>query len=491
MLLNKIQDTIQKYNLVKSGAKIILAVSGGPDSILLLTVFAKLRKKYNLDLSVLHINHLIRKSAARKEADFVKKLSAKLKIPFYYYEKDAPAFAKEHKLSLEEAARNIRRAVYGELLKKLGADSLATGHNSDDQAETVLMRIIRGTSPAGLGGMKPASGFIIRPLIELPRAEITAYLEKNKIKFKTDESNKDIKFFRNKIRHKLLPLLKKEYNPNIIEALITLARLAEEDEDCYSKAALALCAQSSAKNEAKTELDLRVIAGQHPALLKRIIKTAVKSRLGHAQDITNYHYEKIYELIKEQKGLKKLHMPNDLVVEKQYDKLIIKTVGADPCVRPEQRDVCPESKDVSHSFNKPVEFTVPGVYKFDGWGLELHCAVHHTVHGCGIVKEIETADTATSLVRTAYFDFDKIKTNKLALRSRKDGDYFAPSGMRGKKKIKDFFIDLKIPRDLRDKIPLITANNEIIWVVGYRTSDKYKVTRLTKRILKIEVQGIK
>lgn len=464
MFISKIQDTIQRYNLVKRDDKIILAVSGGPDSAALLDIFCKLRKQYNLKLHILHINHLIRKRASFKEALFVEGLAKKLKLPFHYYEKDAPAYAKENKLSLEEAARDIRREIYGQLFKELKADKIATGHNLDDHIETILMRIIRGASPAGLIGIQPASGYLIRPLIGASKDEILKYLRKNKIKYTKDESNKDIKFFRNKIRHKLIPLLEAEYNTNIKEALLRLSGLAKEDEEYLQSVADA--SRCFALRTGLIEIHADKIAKKHPAIIKRIIKSGVNLLLGHAKDLTNYHYEKIYELIRAQKGHKKLNLPNGLVAEKSYNKITIKSVGADPCV-------CPNSYSVQRP--EPVEFTVPGSYKFDKWGLEINCA---------FAKKILKSGNYT-----AYFDFNKMGDDKLTLRARREGDRFTPLGMKGSKKIKDFLIDRKVPMEERDKIPLLAVKNDIIWIVGYRTSEKYKVTKDTKRILKIYASG--
>jgi len=474
MIFNKIQKTIEKHNLIKNGDKIILAVSGGPDSVILVNFFAKIKDKYRLNLHLLHINHKIRKDKVKEEAVFVKKTAEKLSIPFHYYEKDAPRYSKENKISLEEAARNIRRYIYAELKNKLGADKVATGHNLDDKAETVIMRIIRGTSPAGLTAIKPSSEFFIRPLIECGKDEITDYLRKNKIKYVTDESNKDIKFFRNKIRHNLIPLLEAEYNPNIKECLIKLSALADEDESFLENMAEVKLNAALTNAKENIEIDINKLLKSKSVIVKRAIKLAVKKMLGHAEDITNYHYEKIYDLIKEQKGHKKLNLPNNLIVEKIYDRLIIKLnpVGA-PHVVPLQI--------------KPIEFSVPGSYDFPGWNINLKCSIID-------IKSNPVRTEHCSVPTIAYFDMDKIpvgasgRSPLLNLRARRAGDYFVPFGMKGRKKLQDFFTDIKLPKEERDKAPIITAGNEIIWVVGHRISEKYKVTKDTKRILQIKIK---
>ncbi|MFH1453325.1 MAG: tRNA lysidine(34) synthetase TilS [Armatimonadota bacterium] len=458
-MLRNIIQAAEKYNLINPGEKTILAISGGPDSVFLLDFFSKIRKKYNLQLYVLHINHSIRKKESGEEAVFVKNMAKKLNLPFYYYKEDVPEYAKAEKLSLEEAARNTRLRIYNELLKKLKADKVATGHNSDDRAETVLMRIIKGTSPSGLAAMEPCSGKIIRPLIEVKRKDIITYLKKNKIKYVIDKSNKDTKFFRNKIRHKLIPLLEEEYNPNIKESLIKLSSLAGEDEEALQSAVLKKLNKLSSVYKDKIEIDITDINNEHPSIIKRIIKSAIKTYLGHAKDITNYHYEKIYNFLKDQKGEKKLNLPDGLTAVKSYNKLTFH-----------------KKTEKKHNILKQFRFTVPGRYNIKGWDITVSTS---------LVEKIKAKPDSN----TAYFDFDKLNTDTLILRQRKDGDIFIPFGMKGRKKIKDLFIDLKIPLEKRNNIPIITAENNIIWVTGYRISEKYRVDKNTKRILKIEVKG--
>ena len=235
MLEDKVLDTITKYNMIQDNDKVVIGVSGGPDSIALLTILNKLKEKWNIKLYVAHINHRIRKEAD-EETEYVKDFCAKIGVEIYIKEINVEEEAKRLKIGTEEAGRNIRYAFFEEVLEKVGANKIATAHQKNDNAETVLMNIMRGTSIAGLKGIeKVRDGKFIRPLIECSREEIENYCKDNKLDPKYDKSNNENIYTRNKIRNLLIPYLQKEYNPNIIDTINRLADLASQEEQFLNK----------------------------------------------------------------------------------------------------------------------------------------------------------------------------------------------------------------------------------------------------------------
>ena len=231
MLEEKVLQTIDKYNMIEKGDKIVIGVSGGPDSMALLNTLNNLKEKLNIKIYVAHINHMIRKEAD-EETEYVKKFCKKINVEFYYIRIKVEEEAKRLKIGTEEAGRNIRYNFFAEVANKVGANKIATAHNSNDNAETVLMNIIRGASISGLKGIeKVRDGKFIRPIIECNRDEIENYCEENKLNPKFDNSNNENIYTRNKIRNILIPYLQKEFNPNIIETINRLSSIATKQED--------------------------------------------------------------------------------------------------------------------------------------------------------------------------------------------------------------------------------------------------------------------
>ena len=234
MLENKVLNTINRYNLINQKDKIVIGVSGGPDSMTLLSVLNKLKEDLNIQIYVAHINHMIRKEAD-EETEYVKEFCKKINVEFFYKKIDVQKEAERLKIGTEEAGRKIRYEFFYEIAKKTEANKIATAHNSNDNAETVLMNIIRGTSVSGLTGIDAQRGKIIRPLIELPRSEIEEYCKKENLNPRIDKSNYENIYTRNKIRNMLIPFIEKEFNPNIIEGINRLSSLATEEEQFVNK----------------------------------------------------------------------------------------------------------------------------------------------------------------------------------------------------------------------------------------------------------------
>jgi len=292
MLLEKVRNTIKKNHLINKGDKVLIGVSGGPDSVALLYFLNSLKKEFKLTLHIAHLDHKLRKDS-HKDAEFVRSLAKKLKIPLTTAQINVKRIAR--KGSLEEIARNARLGFLFKAAKEIKAKKIALGHNLDDQAETVLMRILRGTGLCGLSGILPKrviAGYqIIRPLIEVKRKEITAYLKRKKIHPRQDPTNVENIYFRNKIRNNLLPLLEKGYNRNIKELLANMAESVGADYDYLN-----YLARNKTKG-AKTKISLKRLSRMHPAIQRLIFRNAIASVKGDTRGITFQHIKELEDLL--------------------------------------------------------------------------------------------------------------------------------------------------------------------------------------------------
>ena len=310
MLEDKVLDTITKYNMIQDNDKVVIGVSGGPDSIALLTILNKLKEKWNIKLYVAHINHRIRKEAD-EETEYVKDFCAKIGVEIYIKEINVEEEAKRLKIGTEEAGRNIRYAFFEEVLEKVGANKIATAHQKNDNAETVLMNIMRGTSIAGLKGIeKVRDGKFIRPLIECSREEIENYCKDNKLDPKYDKSNNENIYTRNKIRNILIPYLQKEYNPNIIDTINRLADLAAQEEQFLNKVVEKeyekLLISVDNKRENIVILDLKKFNQLDYIIKSKLVLYTIAKVYGRTTGIEKVHIDDIIKLCENNIGNKYL-----------------------------------------------------------------------------------------------------------------------------------------------------------------------------------------
>lgn len=310
MLEDKVLDTITKYNMIQDNDKVVIGVSGGPDSIALLTILNKLKEKWNIKLYVAHINHRIRKEA-EEETEYVKDFCAKIGVEIYIKEINVEEEAKRLKIGTEEAGRNIRYAFFEEVLEKVGANKIATAHQKNDNAETVLMNIMRGTSIAGLKGIeKVRDGKFIRPLIECSREEIENYCKDNKLDPKYDKSNNENIYTRNKIRNLLIPYLQKEYNPNIIDTINRLADLASQEEQFLNKVVEKeyekLLISVDNKRENIVILDLKKFNQLDYIIKSKLVLYTIAKAYGRTTGIEKVHIDDIIKLCENNIGNKYL-----------------------------------------------------------------------------------------------------------------------------------------------------------------------------------------
>ncbi len=327
MMLETAEKTIRKFNMLRINDRVIVAVSGGCDSVALVYLLNRLKKKYRLFLHLAHLNHMIRKEEADNDMLFVERLAKKLKLGLSCAKADVDGFAGQKKLSLEEAARKVRYDFLLSVAKENSAGKIALGHNRDDQAETVLMRFLRGSGIAGLRGIPPKrkSGtcLIVRPLLEVNRSQILKFLSAKDIPYCTDSTNSESLYFRNRVRNKLLPSLEKDFNPNIKEMLVNFAENVSEDFDYLEKASLrGLRAVRSKSNPVEVAIDVRKFFALHKALQKLVVRSTIKELKGDVRRIDYRHWKELEDLAQNRPGGSIVDLPGGISVIKKVAKLV-------------------------------------------------------------------------------------------------------------------------------------------------------------------------
>jgi tRNA(Ile)-lysidine synthase len=460
----KVLKAIEKYNLINSKDNIVLGLSGGPDSLALFYVLKELQENLDFTLHAAHVNHLIRGEESDKDEEYVMNICKRYNIPFYSRKIDVKRYAKEHRLSEEEAGREIRYNFFNNILNKLGKGKIAVAHNKNDQAETVIMRFMRGTGIDGLKGMDYQNGNIIRPLLGVTRDEIERFCKDVGIEPRIDKTNLEPIYGRNKIRLELIPYMEENFNKSIIDTLFRMSRIIKTDSDFLYQYSLDIFKDVVINKENnKVCLDIEKIAKLHKSIQSRILRLSIEEVIKSLKGIEEKHINDIIELISKKNTGKKLDISNDVQVRISYNKLII------------------EKNTNKSSVNK---------YRYK---IKINDSIYIQELNSFLraqminINEVDL-DNKTRFIR--YFDYDKIKGD-LLIRNRKPGDRFIPLGMNGNKKIKDFFIDEKIPREERDKIPIIQDDENILWIVGYRMSELYKITKDTKKVLLLEYKKLK
>ncbi|HHV15724.1 MAG TPA: tRNA lysidine(34) synthetase TilS [Gelria sp.] len=450
-MLAKVLQYIKEHNLITPGDLLVAGISGGPDSMALLHILLQLRPRLNFELVAAHLNHGLRPEAAAEE-EFVRDYCQARQVPFYSRRVDIEEIAVREKKSVEEAGRNCRYQYFNELVAQLGGTRIATAHHRDDNAETVLLNIIRGSGIKGLRGIRPVNGIIIRPLLCVDKNEIETYLAENSVKYCIDLSNYSTDYLRNRIRHNLLPLLEQDYNPRIIDGLNQLADIADVENDAIETETAHFWEELIIKQEAdEIILDASRILQLHPAYQRRIILKTLST----IQEENNWgatDVKLVIDLLNKSGSSKRLQLKKDLYVKKVYEDLIF--------TRRLPEKTC---------FNYKI--TIPG-------------QVYIKETGKSYSFQLLGPENFKPQDGDIYLDYDKIKGEPY-LRSRQPGDVFCPRGMQGTKKIKDFFIDLKVPLTQRDRIPLLVADQTIYAVLGFRIAQEAAVDETTRRILLI------
>ena len=453
-VIKKVRSTISRYNMMSPGDLVVIAVSGGPDSVCLLDILCKLKEELGIGIVVAHFNHGLRPEQDEHETRFVERMAVSLHLPFESERAD-PVVLKE-KGSLEERARDARYQFLLQVKHKVSAQKIALGHNLNDQAETVFMRLLRGSGPSGLAGIPPnRDNEIVRPLIEVARSEIEFYLSQEELKYVIDSSNLKTSYLRNRIRLELLPELKK-YQPRIVELLGQTAEIVRSEDELLLSHARAWIKKHSEVDHGKVVIPLAAFTSLPDALKKRVIRFALRMTGGNLRRVNMRHITAIKAVAEAERPQSKVDLPNGVVMKRVYQRLVFSKM---------------ENSRVTDFFHY---IEGPGTHELENTGYDV------------LIEELEKEklQDLKGSPWTAFVDADLVNY-PLVVRNVRKGDRFIPFGMNGHKKIKDFFMDLKIPSEERRRIPIIAYKDNIVWVCGLRLDDRFKVKPNTRRFLKI------
>lgn len=472
-LLAAVERTLTDYRMLTAGDRVLVGVSGGPDSMVLLHLLSRLAASLKIGIGVAHLDHGLRGAAARQDARVVERAADEGGHPCHVGRAHVMKVKRGLGLSLEEAARRVRYAFFTTTMKRHGYTKLALGHQLDDNAEQVLMALLRGTGPLGLSGIAPIRrNCIIRPLITVPRSQIEAYAAREGIRWITDASNRDLRFLRNRIRHRLLPELESAYNPRIKTQLSRLAEMMHVEnawiddltEQPYRSAlidrgsgTLTLCAGA-----------LR----QAPlALARRLVRRALIDLTGSLRRISFSHVQSVLSLLAANGKERSLHLPGGVRVRSDGSRLWLVSI-------PPRRK---GSTIASGPPPEPAEVILrppfPPTVRISSWGIGMRFRP---------LRPAQLPRWQDARPHQAYFDADRLSP-PLRLRRLKPGDRFTPLGCSGSQKVKKFFIDHHIPRGRRAEIPVLEDRHRIVWLVGQRIDDHVKVIPATSRVLSIEI----
>jgi tRNA(Ile)-lysidine synthase len=495
-LESKVRDFIQRYSLISPEEIVVVGVSGGADSVCLLYVLAKWQKRLGIKLQVAHLNHQLRGVESEADAKYVSNLAGSLGIPITIDRQDVAAYRIERNFSVEEAARELRYAFLARVAREVGANRIAIGHTRDDQVETILMHILRGTGITGLCGLAPCSPMaydsqgmswpasplslrakrsnllVIRPLLDITREETTSYCQEHQLDPRIDSSNRSLSFFRNRLRLQLLPLLR-QYNPSVDQALLRLADIAKEDNVFIEQQASELWDEVTRQENNAIYMDRKQIASLSIALQRQLLRTAVTRLAGDTRDIEASHIEAARSLLNKPVG-KRISLPHGFICQGGYDELVIASEAWQSQLLP-----CP-FPPLSGEF--PLK--VPGKTVSPGWKL-IASIIREREDSLPLRGNLSTSEGTYRSNLVADFDLHKTGT-ELFVRQRRPGDRFQPLGMNMPKKLQEFMVDAKIPRSWRGHIPIVYSPQQIIWVVGWRIDDRVKVTEASKGILRLE-----
>jgi tRNA(Ile)-lysidine synthase len=456
MIEKKFLETIKEYQLLEPGDLVLVGVSGGADSTALLHLLHAHQKTLGISLQVAHLNHMLRKGVAELDANFVRSLAQKLGLPFTVEAINVEEIAKQKKLGVEEAARMARYQFFEKVAEQIGAQKIAVGHTADDNVETFLMRLLRGSGLRGLCGIPPRRGKIIRPLIKIWRQEIEEYVGKLKLVPRRNHTNYESKYLRNSIRLKLLPQLK-IYNLNIKEILLqTILLLTGDYFYLEDEAQKALEQVIASENDQQIVLDLKAFKALPQVLQKYCLRLAVEKIKGDLKQLGFSHFQDILRQLDSTEKWE-LHFPEEILIIGKEGKLII------------GREKAPILAVKSFRYSLPI----PGEIEIPEVGKKVRSS---------FVEKMEKGTNPN----VAFVDYQALG-KEVIVRNKVAGDRFCPLGMMGTKKLQDFFIDEKIPLEEREKIPLLESGGRIIWVAGWRLDEHAKVTEKTQKIVRFEL----
>ncbi len=454
--MKQVRQTIEQFHMLQPQDRVLLGVSGGPDSIMLLHLLNEWKMLYGIQLYVVHVNHQLREEA-EEEAAYVQQLAQAMQIPCQIVSVDVAAYAVAHKMSFEQAGHAVRFSCFQKAAAQWQITKLALGHHRDDRAESVLMHLIKGCGLDGLTAMPPKDGWLIRPLAQISKQQIIEYCQEQGWRYYIDQTNLEADCLRNKIRLELLPQLQ-QYNPEVAAALVRMQEICGADEDYLEQCTLELWRQYGQQTADAVGFPALQLCQQHKALQRRLLRVMYQKLTGSSADLTFEQTEQILRLSLQQQGSQQYDLANGVQFFRQYDQLGMQWR-------------CDKSDGYRYCWNLQDTVTVAQ------WPCKLTAIFTESKEELYQLREQNW--TQQPYMQVAV-DGAKL-ANIVEVRSRLPGDQVQPLGMQGHKKLKNFFIDKKVPAMERGKIPLIQSFEEIIWIPGYFLAECVKITEATKQ----------
>lgn len=456
-MLDKVRKEIRRCQMLTEGTLVVVAVSGGPDSVALLHVLHRLSGEFGIRLHVFHMDHGLRGEASREDARYVRTLAQQMSLPVTVVEVP-PGKLEAMPGSLEANARSLRYREAASLARRLGARCIALGHNQNDQAETVLMRLLRGAGSRGLAGIPPVRRegdlFYIRPLLTVSRFEIEEYCRQAELIPRVDESNHTSEFLRNRIRLQLLPMLQREYNPALVANLAQTAAVLRDEDDLLNSMAGQVLDGCRVPGDGVGFRSAPVLA-EPVALARRVVRLAAREAAGAEYELGLPAVTQVLEAMQCQAGSRLLDLPGGVTAVLEYG--ICRFFGP--------------AEDVPTVARGAWQVAGEGITTVPELGLQIEILPGAVPHGRW----------------EAAFDADRLP-GALSVRLRRPGDRIYPKGMDGSKKLQDLLVDAKVPRRLRDQIPLLVSGDEVIWVIGYRLDRRFLASADSVNILTVRVK---
>ena len=457
-LPERVLTHVRRHDLIPAGARVLAAVSGGADSVALAIVLARLAPELGFTLAGIgHLHHGLRGAAADADAAFVAGLASRLGVPLVAGREDVGARARDEGVSIETAARRLRYAFLDEAAAAQHADTIATGHTADDQAETLVMRLMRGAGLPGLSAIRPRNGNVIRPLLDARRADVEAFLREAGEPWRDDASNADTAIARNRVRHDVMPSLKAAGGDGVVDALARTAALIQDDADELERLAIEMAASVVLPDG---RLDVRGLERASPALSRRVVRAALEAAAG-GRFLSLEHVEAVRSLIKGETHA--IQVPG------------VRAVREPDAIRLEPLE------EIADATPFEAALAVPGAVEVPEAGLLMSAEV----------ATISTGDFAAMRARGDAVAVQGVESARLTVRSRRPGDALRPLGAPGRRKLQDVFVDHKIARGARDRVPVVVDEaGRIIWVVGHTIADEFRVTSPEARVLLLTVKRV-
>lgn len=468
----KVREYINKYQMIENGDRVIAGVSGGADSVCLFFVLLKLQREIGFSFAAVHVNHGLRGAEADADEQFVKELCEKYKVPLEIFRVNLESIAKNRKQSLEEAGRDVRRETFARVMRQYSGNRIALAHHQNDNAETMLWNLARGTGLHGLGGIRPVNGRWIRPILCLSRHEIEVYLKEEHQAYCTDLTNMETIYTRNKLRHQVIPILETEVNSAAVRHMNeTMEQMCELQEFVgqETQKAFMRCVDVNPSGYRILEKEWQKLPG---LLQKEVIYSCLEQLSGSGKDLGRVHVGAVAELFDKQTGRER-NLPGGIRAARGYNEVVL----AKTTHTVTEQFSPGKTAELCRMEDKKVQ--IPGITVVPEMNLEITARI---LEKADDFKESEIPQKKY----TKWFDYDIMKC--LYIRTRKSGDSIVIDRDGHRQKLKSWFVNEKIPANERAQIPLLTDGQQIVWIIGHRMSSAYQVSGQTKQILQIEVK---